>query len=341
MNVKLESDDRLVSTLLLCLQCLSSRLARLLFTGNSSIGEDARIGWTVRAGAKEKIIPANGRPAGHAHLVVLQGPGLGDFYFLDGGELVLGNDPFRADIVVRDVEVEPRHASIHREPDSGVYVVRDLGTGEGTAVNGELFGGSGRRRLRDGDRIFVGDSVLEFSQGDPVKAQFHTALDRLINRDYLTGLLTKKRFDEEFEHCLEATAAANKPMSVLMADIDNLKKINDRHGHLLGEFVVGAVGRIIGQSHEEGGRRATRFGGDEYQTILPGLAKEKALQVAEEVRRQIEEYAFEHEGTLADPTLCIGVASYPEDGVTRNELTHAADEALYRAKRAGGNTVSL
>ncbi len=293
------------------------------------------------SGAKEGVISTNGSSSGHAHLVVLRGPGLGDFYFLDGEDLVLGSDPFRADVVVRDVEVAPKHAIIHREPDSGAYVVRGLGTGEGIVVNDEPLGDPGRYRLRNGDRIFVGDSVLEFSQDDPVKAEFHGALDHLINRDYLTGLLAKKRFDEEFEHHLEAMAAAGKPLSVLMADIDNLKKINDQHGHLLGESVVGAVGRIIGELHTGGGRRATRFGGDEYQTILPGLSKEEALAVAEEVRRRVEEYAFEHGGTLANPTLSVGVAAYPEDGTNRDDLTHAADEALYRAKRKGGNKVSL
>src|ERR687890_460351 len=269
---------------------------------------------------EEAFISASGRPDRHAHLVVLQGPGLGDFFFLDGEELVMGNDPFHADIVVRDIEVAPRHGAVRREPGSAAYVIRDLGTGKGTTLNGE--------------------PVLEFSQEDPVKARFHEALDHLINRDYLTGLLAKKRFDEEFEHQLEATTIASKPLSILMADIDNLKKINDEHRHLLGEFVVGAVGRIIGELHEEGGRRATRFGGDKYQTILPGLTKGEAGIVAEEIRHRVEEYAFEHEGTLADPTLSLGIATYPEDGVTRNKLTYAADEALYRAKRAGGNTVS-
>ena len=291
-------------------------------------------------GTKEGTISTNGGSVGQAHLVVLRGPGLGDFFFLDGEEFVLGSDPFQADVVVRDVEVAPRHANIHRAPDSGDYAVRGLDPEEGIAVNGKPLG-SERCLLRDGDRIFVGDSVLEFSQGDPVRTQFHGALDHLINRDYLTGLLAKKRFDEEFEHRLGAMAAVGKPLSVLMADIDNLKKINDQHGHLLGEFIVGAVGRIIGELHAAGGRRATRFGGDEYQTILPGLTKREALPVAEEVRRRVEEYAFEHEGTLANPTLSVGVAAYPEDGATRNELTHAADEALYRAKRAGGNTVGL
>ena len=339
MNVELEPDYCLIRPLLLCLQAKSSRLDCLIL-GVILASGGARIGYNL-TNAKEGVISTNGGPTDHAHLVVLQGPGLGDFYFLDGEEFVLGSDPFRADVVVRDVEVAPRHAGIYREPGSDAYVMRGLGTGEGMAVNGEPLFGSGRRLLRDGDRIFVGDSVLEFSQGDPVKAQFHGALDLLVNRDYLTGLLAKNRFDEEFEHRLEAVTAAGKPLSVLMADIDNLKKINDQHGHLLGEFVVGAVGRIIGELHAAGGRQATRFGGDEYQTILPGLTKKEALAVAEEVRRRVEEYAFEHEGTLANPTLSIGVAAYPEDGLTCNDLTHAADEALYRAKRAGGNTVGL
>jgi len=285
--------------------------------------------------AKEGVISTSDSSVGH--LVVLQGPGLGDFYFLDGEEFVLGNDPFRADVVVRDIEVAPKHASIYRE--AGIYTIRGLSAGEGISVNGKPLGDLGRRPLSDGDRISLGDSVLEFSQDDPVKAQFHEALNHQINRDYLTGLLAKNRFDEEFEHCLKATEG--KPLSVLMADIDNLKKINDEHGHLLGEFIVGEVGRIIGELHSEGGRRATRFGGDEYQSILPGLTKKEALRIAEEVRRRVEEYAFMHEGTLANPTLSVGVATYPEDGATRNELTHAADEALYRAKRKGGNTASL
>jgi two-component system cell cycle response regulator len=281
---------------------------------------------------REDAILADERP----HLIVLRGPSLGDFFALEGDDLVLGSDPFRADIVVRDVEVSSRHARIYRKPGGG-YLIRDLDTGEDIAVNEEVLGGE--RALSDGDRIIVGDSVLEYSCGDPVRADFHGALHRLINRDYLTDLLVKSRFDEEFEHQLESASAEGRPVGVLMADIDNLKKINDAHGHLLGEFVVGEIGRIIGGLHDEGGRQATRFGGDEYQTILPGLSKEETLEVAEEIRRRVENHDFEREGVCPRPTLSLGVASYPEDGATRADLTRAADEALYRAKRSGGNTV--
>ena len=275
------------------------------------------------------------------HLVVLQGPSLGDLFEIDDDALILGSDPFMADIVVRDVEVEPRHAEVYREPGSGGYAVRDVGTGKSVVINGEAleYPRTGRV-LSDGDRIALGDSVLEFSHRDPVKASFYDELHRLVNQDHLTGLLSKGRFDDEFEHHLEATADEERPLSVLMADIDSLKKINDAHGHLLGEYVVGEIGRIIGELHGEDGRSATRFGGDEYQSILPGLTKREALEVAEEIRRRVQAHAFEQGDVTARTTLSLGVATYPEDGTTREELTHAADEALYRAKRAGGDAVS-
>ena len=282
-------------------------------------------------GERHDEILADERP----YLIVLRGPSLGDFFALEGDVLVLGSDPFRADLVVRDVEVSPKHAGIVREPERGSYVLRDLG--EVTAVNGEAV--EGERPLSDGDRIFVGDSVLEYSYGDPVKADFHGALHRLVSRDYLTGLLVKNRFDTEFEHRLEATSSAGQHLSVLMADIDNLKKVNDAHGHLLGEYVVGEIGRIIGELHDDESRQATRFGGDEYQTILPGLSKEEALEVAEEIRRRVEAHVFEERSVSVHPTLSLGVAAYPEDGETRAVLTRVADESLYRAKRADGNSV--
>ena len=282
-------------------------------------------------------ISAEERP----YLIVLDGPSLGDFFAIDGDALVLGSDPFRADVVVRDVEVEPRHAEIRHaleEGEAGCFTLKNIGTGKSIFLNGEEL--EGERTLSNGDRISLGDSELEFSSGDPVKARFHDALHRLVSRDYLTGLLAKNRFDVEFGHRLEATTAEGGPLSVLMADIDNLKKVNDAHGHLLGEHVVGEIGRIIGELHEDEGRQATRFGGDEYQTILPGLSKEEAIEVAEEIRRRVERHDFEREGVCPTPTISIGVATHPEDGITRAALTRAADEALYRAKRKGGNTVS-
>lgn len=269
-------------------------------------------------------------------LVVLRGPSFGDVYELREEALVLGSDPFGADVVIRDVEVEPKHAKVYS--DSGDHVLRGIGVDKPTVLNGEEI--EETRSLRCGDRIVVGDSVLEYVEHDEVKQSFHVEISRMINHDYLTGLRAKNRFDEEFEQALEAARNRELPLSVLMVDIDNLKRVNDTHGHLLGEFTVAEIGRIIRESETAEDQYATRFGGDEYQIFLPKLTKEEAIEVAEEIRRRVEEFHFEHNGVAASPTISLGAAAHPEDGCTREALTHAADEALYRAKRLGGNAVS-
>ena len=237
--------------------------------------------------------------------------------------------------MVRDIEVEPVQAKVFLDRRSGGYVLQNL--------EGETYLNEGRVEescsLECGDRIFVGDSVLEFVERDHLREHFHKNIQRLINQDHLTGLLAKNRFDEQFERSLQFVQERDLPLSVLMADIDNLKKINDSYGHLFGEFTVAEIGHLIQESLGSEESYATRFGGDEYQIVLPNLTKSEAVEVAEEIRRRIAGYAFEHEGVLANPTISLGVASYPEDGEDRAGLTRAADEALYRAKGSGGNAV--
>lgn len=237
--------------------------------------------------------------------------------------------------MVRDIEVEPVQARVYADRDSGGYVLRNLGGR--TLVNDREVEKS--CPLECGDRISIGDSVLEFIESDPLKEYFHRNIQRLINQDHLTGLLAKNRFDDRFQSSLEFARERDLPLSVLMADIDNLKKINDSYGHLFGEFVVAEIGHLIQAALDSDESYATRFGGDEYQMVLPNRSKDEAAEVAEKIRARVEDYVFEQDGVLANPTLSLGVASYPEDGEDRAGLTRAADEALYRAKDAGGNTV--
>ena len=103
---------------------------------------------------RDDTVLADERP----HLIVLRGPSLGDFFALEGEALILGSDPFRADVVIRDVEVSPRHARIWMEPGRG-YFIRDLG--EDIAVNDEAL--EDDHLHSDRDMIVLGDSVLDFS----------------------------------------------------------------------------------------------------------------------------------------------------------------------------------
>lgn len=271
-----------------------------------------------------------------AHLMVLRGPDLGTLHRLEGDEVIIGGDPFRAQVVLRDGSVAPEEARIFAGP-RGHYFVEPIGTAGRPELNGEAL--IAARPLRDGDRLALGESIVEYSEPDPLKAQLNERLYRTLQEDHLTGLLAKPRFDEEFEGALAAARARQEPLGVIMADVDNLKEINDAHGHLVGEFTVGEIGRIIG-SFQTGGRRATRFGGDEYQAILPGEDVASAIVTAERIRASVEARNFERSGVAVEPTLSLGVAAYPGAGPATRNLTRAADRALYRAKNAGGNTVS-
>ncbi|CAA9460307.1 MAG: hypothetical protein AVDCRST_MAG25-749 [uncultured Rubrobacteraceae bacterium] len=270
-----------------------------------------------------------------AHLMVLRGPDLGTLHRLEGDEVIVGGDPFRAQVVLRDGSVAPVEARIFAGP-KGHYFVEPMAHAGRPELNGEAL--IAARPLRNGDRLAIGESLVEYSEPDPLRAQLNEKLFQTLQKDHLTGLLAKPRFDEEFEGALAAARTRREPLGVIMADVDNLKEINDAHGHLLGEFVVGEVGSIIG-SLQSGGRRATRFGGDEYQVILPGEDLSATIVAAESIRAAVEARTFERDGVSVTPTLSLGVAAYPEAGPGTEDLTRAADRGLYRAKSAGGNTV--
>lgn len=180
---------------------------------------------------------------------------------------------------------------------------------------------------------------MESAAQHPLRSRLIGNLRHTLNHNHLTGLLTKPRFDEELEQALATAKEKGEPLSAIMDDVDNLKETNEEHGHLMGAFAVSEIGRIIGSFHKSDRRRAARFSGDEYQTVLPGMAAPEAVSVAESLRRAVQEHTFEHDAAVASLTLSLGVASYSEHGPSAVDLIRAADEALYRAKHAGGNIV--
>jgi len=121
-----------------------------------------------------------------------------------------------------------------------------------------------------------------------------------------------------------------------MLDIDHFKKLNDEFGHLLGDEVL----RQVSQNFQQHVRRADvvcRYGGEEFALLLPQIKGQNAVDVAEKLRRTIESWPFT--GVPRPVTISAGVASYPDNGSTRDELVASADAALYLAKQQGRNRV--
>ncbi|HWR97901.1 MAG TPA: diguanylate cyclase [Candidatus Methanoperedens sp.] len=163
-------------------------------------------------------------------------------------------------------------------------------------------------------------------------------LERLAHEDDLTGLPNRRLFFRRLEHELVRSRRMQKPLALLMIDIDHFKAFNDRYGHLAGDLALRAAGAAL-----LAGIRAYdcagRYGGEEFVTLLPETDADEALVVAERVRRQMSSLRLElpGQGAIAGAlTVSIGVASWPEVSAERVEdILAAADRALYRAKDAG------
>jgi diguanylate cyclase (GGDEF)-like protein len=124
-----------------------------------------------------------------------------------------------------------------------------------------------------------------------------------------------------------------------MMDLDELKQINDRHGHFFGDRVLRGVGEVI----RLGGRKidtAARYGGDEFVVLLPETDPSGAYVLAEKIRQGVAELRVDIGGTTIKPSVSIGVVSYPDDGRTSDELMITADASMYRSKRSGKNRVT-
>jgi len=126
-----------------------------------------------------------------------------------------------------------------------------------------------------------------------------------------------------------------------MMDMDGLKKINDTHGHLLGAHSIATVGKRLGGIVQTAGGTVSRFGGDEFSAFVPGADAETCMALGERMRACVENEPIVRGAQTATPTISIGVAMFPADGAVPEALTRRADEALYRAKAAGRNRVSV
>lgn len=259
---------------------------------------------------------------------------LGAYVFIDGPVFV-GRDP-GCNIPLQDLGVSRRHVMISPSSD-GEFVLTDLQSTNGTRVNGMPV--TKKCVLRDGEKIIVGDTVLRFGLADQMDIDFHSEISTLVNTDPLTGLPSKRRFDQALEFALEDCGHNGLPLSLLMMDMDGLKKINDTHGHLFGGYAIGEIGKVIDRVMGGTGQ-ACRFGGDEFSAFLPGYDATAAAALAEQIRLAVETAGLEKDGIALKPTISIGVAAYPDTGEKLLELVASADEALYRAKAMGKNCVA-
>ena len=199
----------------------------------------------------------------------------------------------------------------------------------------------------------LGVATAAFWEADPWLIPFAVAPLLLIHRslsvpqlqeearvDPKTGLFNARHFAVALTDELTRSRRFDRPLSVVMADLDLLRDINNTHGHLAGDAVLRGIAEVFRAQLRHYDVPA-RFGGEEFAILLPETPPDQALEIAERIRRRVEERSFEVEtsGDRIRATISIGVAGFPRDGADANELIHQADLAVYRAKVQGRNRV--
>ena len=167
-------------------------------------------------------------------------------------------------------------------------------------------------------------------------------LEELATMDGLTGLLNKRAMLEVAGQKIAAAKRFDRHLSVLVTDIDHFKKVNDNHGHDVGDVVIKGLGEILRRAKRNTDAVA-RFGGEEFVIICEETDARGAMLLAERVREELARTTFHPpgkagaggQGLAVSVTCSIGVATYPEAGATWEEMFKAADEALYVSKRSG------
>jgi len=181
--------------------------------------------------------------------------------------------------------------------------------------------------------VFVAYVTMTFS------ADVRHSLSRakaLSETDELTGLYNRRGFGMLANDRLNRSITENRPAGLLMIDSDNLKWINDRHGHEAGNRLLKHLAEGI-DAQLRAADVAGRYGGDEFIVFLPDTAPAGVLEAAERIRRGIADSAFDYIGKTVKSTVSVGVACFPEDGSSLDAMLAHADRGLYEAKERGRN----
>lgn len=288
---------------------------------------------TISAAAASDVAarqPGEERP----YIIVLVGSNAGEMFKITAGEMVLGRGT-GVDLRLVDEGISRFHCRIRANGDE--FTVEDLASRNGTFLNGERVQA---HRLEDGDKIQLGRAtVLKFSLHDQIEESFQRRMFDSALRDGLTGAYNKRYLLDRLQSEMRFALRHGSRLGLLMLDLDRFKHVNDAHGHLAGDraltdfcgFVLDAI------RHED---VLARYGGEEFVVLSRITSAVDCLQLAERLRRGVEQLEVEHHGIPISITVSIGVACLPDLGLgAPNDLLDAADRALYRAKALGRNRV--
>ncbi len=268
-----------------------------------------------------------------AALVVIYGLELGRKYDLGQEETLIGRSS-KAEIQVDQESISRNHACITNTK-RGVFI-RDLESTNGTFVNDEAV--QGEKALHNGDLVKIGRTIFKFIAGGNIEAAYHDEIYRLTTMDGLTQIYNRRYFEEALEREVSRSRRYERSLTLVMFDVDHFKQVNDRYGHLAGDYVLKQLASTL-RTRIRREDVFARYGGEEFGLLLPEIDLTGAVKLAEKARKLVEKQRFEFDKQVIPVTISLGVAILAANHRDSADLKSAADVKLYEAKSAGRNRV--
>lgn len=260
----------------------------------------------------------------------------GSLFDLPDGEITFGRAPDNT-IPLEFAGISRNHMKCVVEEET--VTLHDMGSKNGTFVNNKKI--EGPVPLNKGDIVKIGNLAFRFiPKGDPERLTYDK-LNLDANTDGLTGCYNKAYFNNACDLEVKKSKATGQPLSVILFDLDHFKYLNDNFGHDAGDFVLKELSSVIRSGGVRDKDIFARYGGEEFVILLPETNLKQCFEIAERLRKLVEDHNFIYDGKKLPVTASIGTADFRPGVESGTDLFKRADQAVYISKKNGRNQVNF
>ena len=272
-------------------------------------------------------------------LVILMGQKgyVGRQWLLNKSEMIIGRS-VNSDIFLDDSSVSRTHAKLEINSMAEVSLM-DLGSSNKTSVNTRNLQEGNVYKLKNNDQIKTGNVIFKFMAKGTIESASSADIHSQAQRDALTGIYNRLALANRIPEIMKRSEVLGEPLSIILFDIDHFKQINDNFGHHLGDYVLKEIAFLVQNRLLRSPDFFVRYGGEEFLILLSDTSLNKAIEVGERLRQQIEKYAFhQSKEKPLQVTISLGVVERSHEEKWKS-LFKRCDDALYLAKSQGRNRV--